>query len=109
MKTMTLLWSVFESVAGVVVDLDFFDQIISNMDTPDKVVSQLTTAVQSRGARLTMASLDTFLAETTSAIVSALGLPSLSFAAGFYCSVKRLRTEAGGEDGTLRARAPHLP
>ena len=75
----------------MVVDVNFFDQVISNMDTPEKVMSHKTTALQNllgrklfgglfsviqshqcsekstkyvqklKGARLTMASLDTFL------------------------------------------------
>ena len=138
-KTMTLWWSFCWSVAAVVGDDDFFDHVISNMDTAEKVVFQLTTAVQSvlgrklfgrlfsviqthqcsematkyvqmlHGARLTMASLITFLAETTSAIVSTLDLPSVLVRRVFYCAVHRLRTDAGGEDGALRARASHLP
>ena len=31
----------------MIVDVDIFDQVISNMDTPEKVVSRLSTAVQS--------------------------------------------------------------
>ena len=46
-KTMTLWWSLYKSAAAMVVDVDLFDQVISNMDTPQKVMSQLTTAVQS--------------------------------------------------------------
>ena len=38
-KTMTLWWDFHKSVAAVVVDVDLFDHVISNMDTPEKVVS----------------------------------------------------------------------
>ena len=97
----------YKGVAAVVIDVYLFDHAISNMDAPEKVVSQVTTVVQSvlgrkmfgglfsliqshqrsevatkyvqklKGASLSMASLNTILAATTSAIVSALDLPSL--------------------------------
>ena len=132
-KTMTLWWSFHESAAAVVVDVDLFDHVISNME------SQSTTAVQSvlgrklfgglfsliqshqgsevatkhdvqklEGARLTMASMNTFLAETTSAIVSALDLSSLLVRRVFTAQYRGCENQAG-EDGALRARASHLP
>ena len=44
---MMTLWGLHKSVVVVVVDVDILDQATCNMDRPEKVVSQLSNAVQS--------------------------------------------------------------